>query len=239
MNRIIRASMLFLLLLAPGGILADDDGKPQVFVEGKSLFYIGRTTRDGFKQAQAEFQKAKNKIEWLCIDSRGGEVDASMDMGLWVFNNGINVKIENKCLGTCANYIFPAGKSKKIEKNAIVAWYLLTVQNDLFTYFKLSYKFSEQYLSLPEGEAREKILLDVEHHFIQLIQKQELFYEEIGVDQNITVVGQKEGLDDKRFWSISIEDMAKFGITDVVAPDNYVQTIKSISDVVVFIEPSD
>jgi len=33
--------------------------------------------------------------------------------------------------------------------------------------------------------------------------------------------------------------MAKFGITDVIAPDNYVQTIKSISDVVAFIEPSD
>jgi len=157
--------MLFFLLLAPGVILADYDDKLQVFVEGKPLFYIGRTTLDGVKQAQAEFQKAKNKIEWLCIDSRGGEVDASMDMGLWVFNNGINVKIENKCLTTCANYIFPAGKSKKIEKNAIVAWHLLAIQNDLFTHFKLSYKFSEKYVSLPEGEAREKILLDLGANF--------------------------------------------------------------------------
>lgn len=56
-----------------------------------------------------------------------------------------------------------------------------------------------------------------------LREKQAAFYHRIGVDEYVTRIGQEE-YGAKGFYFLSVEDMKRFGITDVTAPDDYPNT---------------
>lgn len=59
----------------------------------------------------------------MVISSGGGEINAGMKMGYWVFDNQIDVVVNGMCMSSCANYIFPAGHRKIINNGSIVAWH--------------------------------------------------------------------------------------------------------------------
>ena len=43
-------------------------------------------------------------------------------IGFWIYDNGVDVMVDEVCISACANYIFTAGKNKIIEDFAIVGW---------------------------------------------------------------------------------------------------------------------
>ena len=62
-------------------------------------------------------------IRVLEITSDGGEVEAAILLGSWIFENQIDVSVTDYCLSSCANYVFSAGRKKIIQPGAIVAWH--------------------------------------------------------------------------------------------------------------------
>ena len=59
-------------------------------------------------------------IRILVIDSEGGEIEAAMQLGRLIKERGWDVAVINKCLSACANYVFPAGKRKRVLPNSWV-----------------------------------------------------------------------------------------------------------------------
>jgi hypothetical protein len=215
--------VLFLLLAFSGRAYAAMDSVPQVKTAGRDLFYEGRLLPDGLERLKAAFGKSSGPIDWLVINSGGGEIGISMDIGLWVHSNGLNVKVVNACLSSCANYIFPAGKHKVISANAIVGWHGSAIQES----FDLS--AMDEYLNSVEDprkreEIKRKLLVDHEKYIANMKQKQRAFFETIDVDEALTVVGQSKKYQADDFWFLSVEDMARFGVNQVTAPENYPET---------------
>ncbi len=225
---VIRYTIVALLFFQfiPGKVYSDSFDEPQVRIEGSKLFYEGLLSIGGFDKIKDEIKKSNQKIKWLHINSAGGEIDVSMDIGLWVFNNDLNIRVYNVCLSSCANYIFSAGKDKVIEKNAIVAWHGSAMQDSLND---LPSDQIENILSQIEDpqekkEERKKIINSHKKYMANMKKKQENFFETIGVDQRITVIGQSGNYKVNNFWSFSVKDMEKFGIANVTAPDNYTES---------------
>ncbi len=223
---------VFLVLIFSGKIYASFNGEPNVYREGANLFYEGILSFDGLKQIKQKAKKNKSEIEWLVINSAGGEVGVGMDIGLWIFDNGLNVRVSDGCLSSCANYVFPAGKEKIIDDNAVVAWHGSAPQSDLDSPLEENQNFLAQidgHLKtikdpVKREEEKNRLLKDTNKYMIDTISKQKSFFNKIGIDGNIAIIGHdvKYGVED--FFFLSVEDMAKFGVKNIIAPVDYPKT---------------
>ncbi len=223
---------VFSVLIFSGKIYASFDEEPNVYREGANLFYEGILSFDGLKQIRQKAKINKSEIRWLVINSGGGEIGVSIDIGLWIFDNGLNVRVSDSCMSSCANYVFPAGKKKIIDDNAIVAWHGSAPQSDLDSPLEEDQNLIEQiddHLKtikdpVKRKEEKKRILKNTNKYAIDVISKQKSFFNKIGIDGNITIIGHdvKYGVED--FWFLSVEDMAKFGVENIIAPVDYPKT---------------
>lgn len=97
------------------------------------LFVVGEVYSAGIVYYAGTISAERNRrffasnreqpVERLVITSNGGEVEAGIALGEWVFEHQLDVEIESYCLSSCANYVFPAGRNKFIREGAVVAWH--------------------------------------------------------------------------------------------------------------------
>jgi hypothetical protein len=186
--------------------------------------YVGEMTDAGF--VALERLTRGRKIQTLVIDSAGGEIVTSMDFGDWVANRKVDVVVERLCLSSCANYIFPAARTKLIQPGAVVAWHGSARQRDLMV--ELSQTIDERVEKLGlSADAKERKRAQMRRATADYLRgaqlRQDAFFSRIGVDEYVTRIGNEEYHVDGLYY-LSVEDMARFGITNVRAPDEYEQT---------------
>ena len=85
------------------------------------VLYRGRLTEKGLEALRSIGNDPG--VTTLLIDSTGGEIVLGMEFGDWVIDHELDVVIDRACLSSCANYIFTAGRNKKIMPGAVVAWH--------------------------------------------------------------------------------------------------------------------
>lgn len=73
-----------------------------------------------FVAAAEQISSRYPTIRVLVIDSEGGEVEAALQLARIIRERGWDVAVKNKCLSACANYVFPAGKRKRVLPNSWV-----------------------------------------------------------------------------------------------------------------------
>lgn len=192
---------VLLLLASCAALQPTPDMEPELRVEGETLYLRGTLHRDRIEEFQAALDEHADDLKWLDIESGGGEVEASLYMGALVFSRGLNVRVSGiGCVSSCANYIFPAGRKKQIMPGAVVAWHGSAIQSNL-----------------AEGLSR-----DARASLEEWRERQARLYRMMEVDERITIVGQDLNCDCT--WALSVEDMARFGLTGVEAPDDYEET---------------
>ena len=186
--------------------------------------YVGEMTDAGF--AALERLTRGRKIQTLVVDSAGGEIVTSMDFGDWVADRKVDVVVERLCLSSCANYIFPAARTKLIQRGAVVAWHGSARQRDLMVELNqiIDERVDKLRLSAAEKERKREQMRRATADYLQSAQlRQDAFFSRIGVDEYVTRIGNEEyhvgGL-----YYLSVEDMSRFGITNVRAPPEYEQT---------------
>lgn len=197
-----------------------------VHVKGGDIFYTGRVLPEGYKLLCEKTAAAVSKPKRLVINSGGGTIEDGLDIGHWVHDNRLDILVVEKCMSSCANYIFPAAKNKEISNGAVVAWHGSlsdpTEEGDLEESLK---NVDRQFPDLPVAQ-REKMKEEARINFAQYIQvqavRQKEFFKKIRVDENVTLLGPSHGAKD--FYFISVEDMKRFGITNVKAPADYAKT---------------
>lgn len=156
-------------------------------------------------------------VKRLVITSSGGEVEAGITLGFWVFNHRLNVEVREYCLSSCANYVFPAGHHKSIDAGAVVAWH------GNYNHLKQTGLWQDDIASRMERHnedaATAKIQLreDVE----RLVGLENDFFARIGVNEYLCWIGKVPPYNAPNYYFLSRKDMAHFGVTHVQTPPGY------------------
>lgn len=153
----------------------------------------------------------------LLISSSGGEVMAGIELGNWVHEKKLDVVVEDICLSSCANYVFTAGVNKLIRPGAVVAWHgnyhhLLNTglwQDEIVTRMT-RYQ-----------ESRQQAYAFVAKQVNQLVQLEKQFFNRIGVDESLCWIAKMPPYNVSQYYFLSVADMARFGVRQVQAADNY------------------
>jgi len=162
-----------------------------------TLVYYGLLSSDGLARLKAN---DNGTARTLLIRSGGGDVSAGMDFGDWVFARHLDVVVDEGCLSSCANYVFPAGKSKTFLPGSLVAWHGNNIQPEAETDI-------EAELPSKDWPAARKLL-------VTLRAREAAFYAKIGVNECLDRFGL-DVLGRHGFFTMSAEDMARFGVKDV------------------------
>ncbi len=176
---------------------------------GEALCYQGNITKAANEKLFTLFDKNKPNINTLIIKSQGGEINVGMDLGDFVFANQLTIKVNDYCLSSCANYVFPAGKNKILAKNALIGFHGGTTGLE-----QEAMKLADK---MPPDQ-KEKIL-----SYMYNTQQREInFFEKITVKRAITTLGQDpkytpiyEKDDNIIGWYYSIADLNKLGVKNI------------------------
>jgi len=175
--------------------------KPSITIFQESpetLVYQGSLSQEANLRLFEIYAKATPRPRLLKVTSGGGDITLGMDLGEWVFRNGLDVEVVDHCFSSCANYVFTAAKAKYLNPDAVLMWHGGAYQRSLETQIE------------PFGEKGKTALTSWRT-------REDAFFKTIGVNQSITTYGQTEsGLEKMVPFDYSIEDMAKFGVTNVI-----------------------
>jgi hypothetical protein len=171
------------------------------------------------------------EVSVLIISSNGGEINAGMKMGEWLFDNRVDVVVERMCMSSCANYVFTAGHRKTINRNSIVAWHGSILQEFGMSDEDVRAAMLKSFSKLPESEQQitdvevliSRSIRQMREYRLNSMAAQGQFFKKIGVDEYLCRVGiEKYGAAD--FFVLSVKDMARFGVLEVNAPHDYEKT---------------
>lgn len=205
------------LLLPWPGAQADSPVPP--------AYYQGEINADNNRRLLASLQG--KRIRTLVIDSPGGDVSAGIALGRWIYHNGINVEVAGQCLSSCANYVFPAGRHKRIRDGAVVAWH------GNYHHLQATGLWSDDVESRMSrtGEDRDTATTRVAQQVATLVRQERDFFDLVGVDQRLCWDAKLPPYAVPYYFTLGVPDMERYGVRAVSAPANYLDSDFSVFDV--------
>ena len=70
-----------------------------------------------------KFKRLYQPGDRLLVNSNGGSLYAGIEMGNFIHQKRMTVEVVDLCISSCANYIFLAGETKVLNKNALVVFH--------------------------------------------------------------------------------------------------------------------
>ena len=217
------AAVLLAASLHSTGAAAADSSPPEthVFLVAGELNYVGPLSAEANARAFALFDAQETKPTLLSIRSPGGNTDVGMELGSWVRQKGLTVKVLEVCFSSCANYVFTAAE-KKIVSNFAVVGYHGGLSSQVFN---LDSETEAALAALPAGEgekARAQLMSSAMNLAASKVERERTFFDAMGVQQRITTLGQAERYrklqaSDERMlgWYYDVEDFEKLGVSNI------------------------
>lgn len=189
--------------------------------------YQGLITAEANDGVYDLYEEASPKPTTILIESNGGGAAAAMQLANWMLDHELDVRVNTFCYSSCANYIFLAGRNKLLAPHASLMWHGGVMQP--IDRPELEHVLDDM-LSALEPEAREAVLAErprallleqLETSRLELIARETRFFDRIGVDERITVLGhlfERELLahdHDYAGWDVSLEDLQKLGVRGI------------------------
>ena len=202
-------SLICLSLLA-GCATLPADPEPQLSANGSSgrARFYGPISWERVHRFQ-DLIKGK-RIRVLEVVSRGGQSDAAMALGYWLHDEKINLEVNRLCLGSCANYLFPAAVRKLIAPGAIVAW------QGNYHYQLLQQEQPEQFVNHePDRSGAELTRLR------QQVTIEQIYFKHIGVDERLCWIGKLPPYNAKGAFVLPPEDLRRFKVKEVRTEIDY------------------
>lgn len=120
-------------------------------------------------------------------------------------------------------YVFPAGRRNVIEDGALLLWHGST-NNKRSRSLIEAYEAALLRQMFNESDADDDVLVKNQSSLYQLfalqIKQEAGYFARIGVDPSLCNMGAEPDSFDA-LWTVSLETMRAFGITDVMGPDGY------------------
>lgn len=189
----------------------------QVFLENGQLNYIGGVDADANKRLFALYDSLAVKPTVLSIRSKGGPVKAGIPLGRWVRERGLDIKVMEYCMSSCANYVFPAARRKVVSNFAVIGYHGGPSSGQ--------YGFTDDAQKMVDAmpPAQRKAFLDDLDKSIRIDGEQERAYLRwLGVREDLSTLGQQDRYrqghetdPDMLGWTYSLEGFAKFGVRDI------------------------
>lgn len=173
------------------------------------------------EQNRQFFETVKGKaIKRLIITSSGGDVEAGITLGLWIFDHRINIEVPEYCLSSCANYVFPAGYRKSISKGAIVAWH------GNYNHLEQTGLWRDDITARMERHDEDAATAEVQvrREVDRLVRLERDFFARIGVNEYLCWIGKMPPYSAPDYYFLSRQDMARFGVANVQTPPGYENT---------------
>ena len=199
----------------------------KVRLTAERIEYSGLITHEANAGVFELYQSADPKPQALLIESQGGSADAGMELGTWLFENGMQVQINTYCFSSCANYVFPSGRTRLLAPHASLMWHGGVTQP--ITPEELARVLDETLAGFPEDErrrlleehSRDELAQQLQQSLIAIVARETYFFRRLGVDQRITTLGHLyerellKGEGDYMGWDFSLDDLARLGVRDI------------------------
>ncbi len=186
----------------------------EVRVEGDTIFYTGDIHEESIQQVKDLYTE---NITRLVLDSLGGEINNGMDLGDFVFEKELDVEIRNTAFSSAANYVALAAKTLYLNPDSLLGFHGGAIQ-DAIAYEGIS----------PEEQAA------LDEYLEASIERETAFYEKIGVNQQITVIGQDEKFDDRAQnavgYTYTLEALEALGVDNIELIDETWNTPTTFAD---------
>ena len=207
----------------------------EVSIIGSTVVFNGIIDEPNYTLFRRTVAASDAVIKTVQIGSYGGEASLGIDMGKWIYSQGIDVVVEDYCFSACANYIFTAGRNKVIKDDSIICWHGSSLTSEYVANdqgITLDEQLKQEFDTIMEGEpinvespAHYQALLNQHKRYsLKQIDKERKFLKEIGVNPELMAYGflseNHEAMhtaDNHHYslWTFSIEDMRKFGVSNV------------------------
>lgn len=163
-------------------------------------------------------------VSILEISSPGGNVRDALELASWIHENKLDIRIDEHCFSSCANYVAAAARTLYLSPNALIAWHggaAQTVSDDEMEKI-LDDSLATMGKDLRNAESRESLKASLLRSRQQLIEEENRFYERVGVDHVLPIIGQtcpfyKAARESGQFqgWYMSIDDMKQLGLRNI------------------------
>lgn len=195
-----------------------------VYQSNNAIVYDGYITKKGLNKFEKILSKTPNPSQLLIIRSQGGEVIPAIKMANIIYNQHMDIQVKGFCASSCANYIFPAGNNKFLEKHAVLLWHggalsdLASIGEKTINQSALEHKWDQKKI-----EETKKIFLKSELEF--KASEKEL-YQKLKIDPYLPVYGHAKSCLDKYttfevdFFYYALEDMEKMGLKNIQIVNN-------------------
>lgn len=229
----LRPTLICLGALAHGAIAdAGDSSATSVHLAGDTLEYRGELTEEANSRAFALASSAQHQPKTILIESEGGSAEAGMQLGAWVYERRLDVSVRTFCLASCASYVFPAGRIKRLAPQATLLWRWDTARprsNE-----ELNRELKDNLTAMSDRDRSEllrhcspaELAADLSESHEYLSERERNFLTMLGVDPRITTLGHdyeckaSESGEHYVGWDYSIEDLAVLGVHDVVVTND-------------------
>ena len=162
-------------------------------------------------------------VTLLTIFSPGGILDAGIKLGRWVRQKNADVRVTFFCASACANYVFPAGRHKIIERDSVVMWHG-GMQAWELTEVLDEYRKQVALAMRPDPDPYAKFAAAKLRRYAMVADQRDLeagYFREIGFDGALVLLGAQPVHYDTGWWTATVGVMEKYGIRDVAAPAGY------------------
>lgn len=212
------ATVLVLLsFLAASPLARAAPGATQVFLDNGELHYVGGVDADANKRLFALYDSLAVKPTVLSIRSGGGPVTAGMPLGRWVRERGLDIKVLEYCMSSCANYVFPAARRKVVSNFAVIGYHGGPSSGQ--------YGFTDDTRKMVDAmppEQRKAFLDDLDKSIRTDGEQERAYLRWLGVREDLSTLGQQDRYQQRYSadpnvlgWTYSLEGFAKFGVRDI------------------------
>lgn len=225
----LKSCALACCLLLPIGARAEPESVGMMLVTKVRLSdccieYQGLITSEANDGVYELYQEASPKPTTVIIESHGGSAGAAMELGHWMLDHQLDVRVDTYCYSSCANYVFLAGENKMLASHASLMWHGGVMQP--IERPKLEHVLDDM-LDALEPEAREEMLAErsrerlleqLESSRLELIAREAQFFQRVGVDPRLTILGQLFEHEllandhDYDGWDLSLSDLERVGV---------------------------
>ena len=180
----------------------------QLLKDGTVIYFKGKTSETNVDELIKTAEQSSSRISTLIVNSSGGDVYGGMKFGQWVYDQKVKLTVRKLCFSSCANYIFTAAKEVIVEAGSIVGWHGGSLQKNWNIPWHLN--LNPWWKSSFNAEIAKWQSMESD------------YFATIGVNQQITVLGQRELFLSKRTgngWAFSTRNLEVLGVTNVFFED--------------------
>lgn len=185
---------------------------------GEVVRYEGELTGEAVTAFLTRY--ADDRPVSLVIDSGGGEVRAGIRLGLWVFEQQLDIIVDGVCLSSCANYVFTAARHKTVTPGSVVGWH------GNYTHLDQTGLWRDDVESrIRDGEDEASATREVRALVDELVTLESEFFTRTGVNEYLCWVGKMPPFNVPNYYTLSASDMAKYGVHNVDLPVDYRRSV--------------